>query len=124
LAVPVGKGMAALLSTGVRSAFYPEFNQLSRQLNGLPLHSAESRNREFRNPQGVSMKLGNFLSLDPHYAGKGLSRGGKLGQEVWNEFAEDTARLNRTAASIGQGATLLAETRAEYSIVSDEEEFP
>jgi 5-methylcytosine-specific restriction protein A len=70
------------------------------------------------------MKLGNFLSLDPHYPGKGLQRGGKLDQEVWNEFAHDTARLYRTAAAMGQSATWLAETRAEYSPVSDEDEFP
>jgi 5-methylcytosine-specific restriction enzyme A len=105
-------------------ASYPEVIQLSQQLNQLPIHGAETRNSEFRNPQGVSMKLGNFLSLDPQYSGKGLQRGSKLDQEVWNEFAHDIEKLKLTAASIGKSVNWVAEIRAEYNIVSDEDEFP
>ena len=39
------------------------------------------------------MKLCNFLALDPGYHGKGLERGGRLEQTVWNEFSADRERL-------------------------------
>src|SRR5262249_37005848 len=77
----------------------PEVVQLSQLLNRLSIHTAETRNADFRNPQGVSMKLGNFLALDPHYPGAGLQRGGKRDQEVWHEFADDVPRLSLTAAA-------------------------
>ena len=56
--------------------------ELSRLLNSLPIHSSVSREAEFRNPNGVSMKLGNFLSLDPEYPGAGLKRGGRLERDM------------------------------------------
>jgi len=46
------------------------------------------------------MKLGNFLSIDPEYEGVGLSRRGKLDQEIWEEFAGDPERLHRVAEAI------------------------
>lgn len=105
-------------------ASHPDVIQLSQHLNRLPIHGAETRNTEFRNPQGVSMKLGNFLSIDPQYSGKGLQRGSKLDQEVWAEFAHDTAKLKLTAASIGKSVNWVAETRVEYTTISDGDEFP
>lgn len=59
----------------------------------------------FRNPNGVAMKLGNFSRLDPRHisSGKsGLARGGKLDQDVWNEFSGDHDRLSSEAARIAQ----------------------
>jgi len=35
------------------------------------------------------MKLSNFLRFDDSYAGSGLTHGGKLEEEVWNEFASE-----------------------------------
>jgi len=104
-------------------ANHPEVIQLSKLLNRLPIHSTETRNADFRNAQGVSMKLGNFLSIDPHYKGKGLKRGGKLDREVWNEFANDIEKLKLTAASISKSVSWVAETRAEYNAISDDDEF-
>jgi len=68
------------------------------------------------------MKLGNFLRFDPDYEGAGLSRGGKLEEAIWNEFASDRERLQQLAVAIADG----------YSSVSndiqledeDESEFP
>jgi 5-methylcytosine-specific restriction protein A len=70
------------------------------------------------------MKLGNFLSLDPEYAGTGLTRGGKLDREVWQDFSPDLRALHRTAAAIAQaaqGATAHTMTSEERP---DDEEFP
>lgn len=47
--------------------------ELSQLLNSMPIHRSTLRNKSFRNPQGVSMKLGNFLADDPKYKGEGLS---------------------------------------------------
>ena len=102
---------------------HPEVIQLSQLLNQLPIHSSDTRNIDFRNSQGVSMKLGNFSALDPEFQSKGLKRGSKLDQEVWNEFAGDIEKLKLTAVSISKSGSWVAETKTEYRIASDDEEF-
>lgn len=67
------------------------------------------------------MKLGNFLSIDPFYEGVGLSRGSKLEQEVWNEFADHTYYLAQVAKSIREALNLLKEPDHIYD--AGEEEF-
>ena len=42
----------------------PEVIQLSTTLNSLPVHPASVRSGTFRDPAGVSMKLGNISQLD------------------------------------------------------------
>jgi 5-methylcytosine-specific restriction enzyme A len=96
----------------------PEVISLSDVLNQLPVHEEHDRKEKFRNPNGVSMKLGNFLSLDPDYPGAGLTRGGRLEREVWDEFITDPERLERTAKAIREGITTLANHSLEV-----EEEF-
>ena len=46
------------------------------------------------------MKLSNFLRFDPDYKGVGLSRGNRLEEEVWHNFAGDRDRLARVAELI------------------------
>ena len=60
---------------------------LSELLNALPIHSTEERSSSFRNPQGVAMKLANFMSLDPMHPGEGLKAGGAGDTAVWAEYA-------------------------------------
>jgi 5-methylcytosine-specific restriction protein A len=79
---------------------HPGVIELSRTLNSLPIHGELGRESDFRNANGVAMKLGNFLRFDPDYKGAGLSRGNRLEEEVWSEFASDPNRLTRVAASI------------------------
>lgn len=52
------------------------------------------------------MKLTNFLRFDPQYLGKGLERGSKLDEEVWNDFSSDIEKLKMTANSIAKSITL------------------
>jgi 5-methylcytosine-specific restriction enzyme A len=93
---------------------------LSELLNSLPIHDRNDRGTNFRNPAGVYMKLSNFLPFDPGYNGVGLTRGGKLDKVVWDEFSNDTERLDRTAKAIREGFTYLD----SYNLsVSDEDEF-
>jgi len=46
------------------------------------------------------MKLCNFLRFDPSYTGTGLTRGGKLEEQIWRDFASDRQRLTRVATAI------------------------
>lgn len=60
----------------------------------------------FRNVNGIYMKIMNFLRFDPDYTGAGrvgLSRGNKLEQLVWNEFADTPERLSLVARAIRDG---------------------
>ncbi len=50
-------------------------------------------------PNGVFMKLCNFLALDLTYQGKGLERGGKLEQKIWNEFSDRRQELGKLTKS-------------------------
>lgn len=104
---------------------HPEVVRLSELLNALHLHSAEARADEFRNPNGVAMKLANFLSIDPNHPGTGLRRGNRLEQEVWDEFAHDSYRLRKIALSIAdQRRRHVAEPKSSYHPNDDEDEFP
>lgn len=107
-------------------ASHPETIKLSKLLNQLPIHSQDLRNIDFRNPQGVSMKLGNFSAVDPEYQGAGLQRGGQMDKEVWNEFARDVGRLRTLANSITISVCQPRSKSIEsYSVVAeDEDEFP
>jgi 5-methylcytosine-specific restriction enzyme A len=106
---------------------HPDVIELSRLLNELPIFALEERGPDFRNPQGVSMKLGNFSALDPNYGGAGLQRGGSLDRKVWDDFSNDHQRLRLTAEAIIKSKTFL--TRGEGNVngaedALDEPAFP
>jgi 5-methylcytosine-specific restriction protein A len=69
-------------------------------LNALPIHLDRPDAERFRNPNGVSMKLGHFLHVDPQYPGKGLDGCSRLDREVFNEFAGDLPRLTEITTAI------------------------
>ena len=61
------------------------------------------RRSNFRNPNGVYMKVMNFRRFDPLYKDQGkvgLSRGNKLEGEVWADFAGDAVRIREVASAI------------------------
>lgn len=86
-----------------RSKNHPAVAELSELLNSLPFHGNFDRQEKFRNPDGVRMKLGNFLRFDPNYKGRGLARGNTLEQEIWEEFAQDVPRLQKIATALDNG---------------------
>lgn len=97
--------------------------ELSDLLNILPIHNQIEIQSNFRNSNGVYMKLCNFLPFDPNYHGKGLDAGSKLDKEIWDEFFDDHERLSKVADSIRQ-TFASATTKASISIpVDDEDEF-
>jgi 5-methylcytosine-specific restriction protein A len=81
---------------------HPEVIELSRLLNRLPIFDIKPDEVKFRNPNGVGLKLSNFLALDDSYSGKGMERFSKLDQAVFQEFKNDLSRLNRIAQQIRQ----------------------
>jgi len=82
-----------------------EIDELSQTLNRLGRYLGIATEDRFRNVNGVYMKLMNFRRFDPVFteAGKrGLSRGGQLEEEIWNEFASDPQRCHALAQTIRQ----------------------
>ncbi|MBX9678909.1 MAG: HNH endonuclease [Gemmataceae bacterium] len=99
-------------------ATHPDVIALSETLNELPLHQEKARDERFRNPNGISMILGNFLGIDPEHATPGLSRNNRLQEDVWDDFANDPAFLSRTAESIARVAA--SDVRDQDSIAAQE----
>jgi 5-methylcytosine-specific restriction protein A len=102
----------------------PEIQKLSRLLNELPVHAKRPDKEVFRNPNGVYMKLCNFLRFDPGYTGKGLERGGKHEQSIWDEFAANQPRLRHTASLIRSNHSLVTSEEVASEVPSKEDEFP
>jgi 5-methylcytosine-specific restriction protein A len=104
------------------SQSHPEVVALSELLNALPIHPERPDAARFRNPNGVYMKLCNFLRFDPGYQGKGLRAGNRLEEEVWKEFGADKELLRKVAAAIRAG--YLLDEAAHQVDEEDEESFP
>jgi 5-methylcytosine-specific restriction protein A len=80
-----------------------EIADLSATLNQLGRQLWPQQNEDFRNRNGVYMKLMNFRRFDPEFQamGKtGLTRGNKLEREVWEAFAGETGHLHAVAEAI------------------------
>ncbi len=78
----------------------PKIIALSELLNKLPIFDLKPNKVTFRNANGVTLKLSNFLALDPSYKGKGMAAYSKLDKEVFEEFAQDKVRLKKIARGI------------------------
>ncbi len=77
-----------------------EIIKLSQILNKLPIHSEDLRKTDFRNPNGVAMKLSNFTAIDPQNDSKGLSSYSKLDEKTFFEFNTKQDELKRISALI------------------------
>lgn len=77
-----------------------EIIELSNILRSLQLHDNRLKQESFRNPAGVAMKLSNFRRFDPKYQGKGLTRGAKLEEKVWEEFATNRESLKANSFTL------------------------
>jgi 5-methylcytosine-specific restriction enzyme A len=74
--------------------------ELSKTLNQLPLFPNRPDAEKFRNPNGVTLKLSNFLAFDPAYHGKGMEGGSRLDEIIFKEFFNDRERLHTIAKQI------------------------
>jgi 5-methylcytosine-specific restriction enzyme A len=103
---------------------HPEVVALSKVLNALPIHSDRPDAAKFRNPNGVYMKLCNFLPRDKSYTGAGLRRGNALEQKIWDEFAADKNALALAARAIKARLASPGTVEDTTAGADDEEEFP
>lgn len=77
-------------------------NELSILLNKF-WQFETNKSETLRNPNGVRMKIMNFMRLDPAYTQTGrvgLSRGSKLEEIVWQDYADKPAKLSLVAKAI------------------------
>ncbi|AWI25222.1 HNH endonuclease [Flavobacterium pallidum] len=78
----------------------PNIIALSELLNKLPIFMEKPDGAKFRNPNGVSLKLSNFMAIDPNHKGKGMKSYSKLDKEVFEEFGRDRRKLREMANRI------------------------
>lgn len=88
------------LDPGQIHARNPLIIELSDTLNKLPIHGDKDEYEKFRNPNGVGLKLSNFLALDESYSGKGMTATSKLDKEVFAEFKDKRELLGKLANAI------------------------
>lgn len=100
----------------------PEIIELSKILNKLPIHKVRPDQAKFRNPNGVSLKLSNFLAIDPDYSGMGMKAFSKLDKEVFEEFYNDKTDLSKIAHIIKKTAENKNLTNELYNISDEEDE--
>lgn len=71
--------------------------EASKLLRIMPNSKNASDIETFRNYNGVNMRMGNFMSLDPAYEGLGLTSVGRQTIAVWEEFEGNREKLSREA---------------------------
>ena len=77
-----------------------ELSKLSQELRVLQSRLGGEVNEKFRNENGVNMKIGNFMSLDPTHHGEGLPNIGKNDKVIWEEFGHRPDELQRISDTI------------------------
>ena len=74
-----------------------ELSSLLRQLND---NQNKTINKNYRNENGVYMKLMNFHHLNPNHFGKGLHAASKLDAEIFKEFENKLEKLKKLSEEI------------------------
>ena len=69
----------------------------------LKTQAPHSAQLHARSQDSIYLKLCNFMLLDPNEP-SGLDAGSKLDQVVWDEFADDHAKLKKAAKAIRESA--------------------
>jgi 5-methylcytosine-specific restriction enzyme A len=108
---PPGKGSAEIIG----------LSAILNRLSGL----ARGSRSDFRNANGVYMKLMNFRRFDPVYQGQGKSglvRGNKLEEIIWRDFAFDPQRLARAAEAIKANLEVRADDDGQFGGIEEAEE--
>jgi hypothetical protein len=75
------------MQSGDMHKAHPLVIQASEAIRNLSINKEYSQNDpKFRNPNGIALKLANFLFLDPNYSGKGMKGCSVLDKKIFNEF--------------------------------------
>lgn len=76
-----------------------EVIELSKLLRNMAPEEVDL-NPDYRNANGIALRLANFASVDPNYAGKGMAGLSKLGHRIWEEFKDNNDMLFAEAQKI------------------------
>jgi len=95
--------------------------EVSKIINKLPLFPDRPDKEKFRNANGVTLKLSNFLHFDPDYNGTGMKGGSKLDREVFEEYYSQREKLKSIAEEIKKIASDPLLVNKLYSIEEDEQ---
>ncbi|HTB31053.1 MAG TPA: HNH endonuclease [Bacteroidia bacterium] len=106
---------------GTIDAKNPKVVELSRLLNTLPIFKLKPDLERFRNPNGVCLKLSNFMAIDPSYKGKGMQSHSKLDKEVFDEFNSNKKRLHQLSEQIRKISNNDVLNKSVSSVEDDEE---
>ena len=83
------------MQSGDMHKAHPLVIQASEALRNLPINNENSKNDpKFRNPNGIALKLANFLFLDPNYSGKGMKGCSVMDKKIFNEIYMTDYRLD------------------------------
>lgn len=75
------------MQSGEMHKTHPLVIQASQEIRNLSINKEYSeKDPKFRNPNGIALKLANFLFLDPNYSGKGMKGCSVLDKKIFNEF--------------------------------------
>jgi len=77
-----------------------EVQEMSALLKKINIKLGGNPDSKFRNPNGVSMKMANFRTLDDSIEGVGLRRGGKEDKVVWDLYSNKKEKLSNIVKSI------------------------
>ena len=99
-----------------------EVIKLSEILNKLPIYINRPDAEKFRNSNGIAIKLGNFMAIDPDYSGKGMTSFSKLDKAVFMEFYKNKEDLHRIASQIKETTSSSETLNNLYYIPDDEDE--
>lgn len=99
-----------------------EISELSDFLNRLQSKTGGDLPDKFRNINGVYMKLMNFRRFDPDYEGKGLERGNKDEEVVWNLYSSKPDKLRKISDTIRSFVSSDTPLPQKEVISDDEEE--
>ncbi len=90
------------LDQGQMHKGHPDVIRVSNELRELNIHQEIPDQEKFRNPSGISRRLGNFKTMDSGYTGEGLPNSGKLAKSVFKEFTNRRDKLRKEADLIRQ----------------------
>lgn len=91
-----------ILQSGDMHKNHPTVIQASNEIRGLLINRENSTDPKFRNPNGIALKMANFLFLDPNYSGKGMKGCSVLDKKVFNDYFNLTPQKSNIEIELSQ----------------------
>jgi 5-methylcytosine-specific restriction protein A len=95
---------------GPISPLNPKIIELSEVLNKL--FNIDGIYLNYRTPNSISLKLSNFLAIDPNYKGKGMKSYSKLDHQLFNKYFKDLELLEKDIKQLFDNEDLKTKTKS------------